>query len=330
MRQFSNQEKQLIYSIYQSKESNSYVLLNAFRHWFYGEDSIGYDVTTGKLVFDVNKKPSADDLLNIQKEIIQTALLIKYLEDNGLIYIIEDDATVENLEYIGKNLKQISVPLRVNLPKDIASIINRSRCRVYVSYALTLLVENDFRTYEELQLLASNEQLRASSQQLTISKAQLDEAKKQTEEAIKQTKEAQTQTAEAIEQTKQVNKQTEKVNEQTQKVNEQTDNSRTQVGYAWIAMACSIGALIASIVLPICFNRCSNEDSYRNEIKTSLQKSVQSTENISANVDSIKSIGKTVIIQNDSIIVNSQKQTDAINHTQRTTKTGVTKTKKRQ
>ena len=339
MRQFSEQEKQLIYAIYQSKDSNSYVLTNAFKEWFYNENNtintaIGYDCEHGKLIFDLDKIKDSNSILGIQKEIIQTALLLKYLEDNGLIYIIEDDADTENLWYIGKSTQQMGTPLRVNLPKDIANIINRSKCRIYVSYALIQLVENDFKTYEELQLLASNKQLMESSRQLTISEAQLKEAraqtkeaekqsnaaqkqlieaKAQTAEAQKQTNEAIKQTIEAIKQTKKVNEQTEKVNEQTnqvnaqtKQVNEQTKNSLTQTKLAWGAFIGSALTFVASIVLPLCINKCSHQEEKHVEIINSIN-GVNTTiqrgsEQISTYIDSINTNEMQQVKQNDSII----------------------------
>ena len=226
------------------------------------------------------------------------------------------------------------MPLRVPVPNDIADIINRSFYRVYVSYALSQLVENGFKTYEELQLLASKDQLEKSSQQLAISEAQLEEARKQTQEAQKQTdaaqaqlveakmqtkaaqqqtkeaekqtKEAQQQTAEAIEQTKQVNEQTKKVNEQTKKVNEQTKNSLTQTKLAWWAFIGSALTFAASIVLPLCLNKCSHQEEKHEEIVNSI-KGVNSTiqrgaEQINTYIDSINTNEMQQVQQNDSII----------------------------
>lgn len=334
MRQFSEQEKQLIYSIYRSKDSNQYILTNVFAKWLYGDNAIGYDVENGCLIFDGEQQKDAEEMLDIQKGIIQTALLIKYLEDEGYIYLIKDSSVVANPPYIGKNISQNHMPLRVPVPNDIADIINRSFYRVYVSYALSQLVENGFKTYEELQLLASKDQLEKSSQQLAISEAQLEEARKQTQEAQKQTdaaqaqlveakmqtkaaqqqtkeaekqtKEAQQQTAEAIEQTKQVNEQTKKVNEQTKKVNEQTKNSLTQTKLAWGAFIGSALTFVASIVLPLCINKCSHQEEKHVEIINSIN-GVNTTiqrgsEQISTYIDSINTNEMQQVKQNDSII----------------------------
>lgn len=191
MKQFSQEEKQLIYSIYQAKDSNNYVLANIFNNWLFGEQAVGFDFEKNIMLFDFSKNPSVDDTLDIQKDIIHTALLVKYLEQEGYIYIIEDNATVNKSTTLGPSFKK---SLIVNLPPDIMNIISRTTCRVYVSYALIQLVENDFKTYEELQLIASNNQLKTSSQQLSASEAQLEEVRQQTNEAKEQTIEAKIQT----------------------------------------------------------------------------------------------------------------------------------------
>lgn len=199
MKQFSQEEKQLIYSIYQAKDSNNYVLANIFNRWLFGEQAVGFDFEKNVVLFDFSRNPSVDDTLDIQKDIIHTALLVKYLEQEGYIYLIDDNATVNKPTTLGPSFKQ---SLSVSLPPDIMNIISRTTCRVYVSYALIQLVENDFKTYEELQLIASNSQLETSSQQLSASEAQLEEARQQTEEAKAQTNEAKEQTSEAKKQTK--------------------------------------------------------------------------------------------------------------------------------
>ena len=320
MRQFSEQEKLLIYSIYQSKDSTNYILTNVFAKWLYGDETIGYDAKNGCLVFDMEQRKDAEEMLGIQKEIIETALLIKYLEDNGYIYLIEDSPAVGTPPYLGRKVPEEHAPLSVSLPPDIANIINRSFYRVYVSYALTQFVENDFKTYEELQLLASKDQLDKSSQQLSISEAQLEEARKQTQEALRQTEEAKKQTAEAkrqteetVKQTEKVNEQTEKVNEQTEKVNEQTNqvnaqtkNSLTQTKLAWGAFIGSALTFVASIVLPLCFNKCSHQEEKHVEIVNSI-KGVNTTiqrgsEQINTYIDSINTNEMQQVKQNDSII----------------------------
>lgn len=174
MKQFSEQEKQLIYSIYQSKDSNNYVLANVFNKWIYGDNAVGFDFSKSVMLFDFSKNPTVDTTLDTQKDIISSALLIKYLEDNGYIYFIEDNATINKPTTLGPTFK---VPLSVKLPSDVNDIISRTTCRVYVSYALIQLVENDFMTYEELQLQSANNQLKAATCQLNEAKSQSHTAK---------------------------------------------------------------------------------------------------------------------------------------------------------
>lgn len=148
-KQFSDREKALIRSIYNAKDSNNYVLANVFQRWI-DAPGIRFDLTNGQLVYDYERYKDSDSILNIKKEIISVALLVKYLEDNGYIYIIQDETSGEQPPYIGA--AKMSTPLVVPIPQDIAQIIRRTLYTIYVSYSLIFFVENGFKTYEDLQL----------------------------------------------------------------------------------------------------------------------------------------------------------------------------------
>lgn len=169
-KEFSNIEKALIRSIYYAKDSNNYVLTNVFAKWLYETPGVSFDLLKGQLVFDASIYKEVNSILNIKKEIISTALLVKYLEDNGYIYIIEDKTSTEQPEYVGAT--KIKVKLSVDMPIDIANIIRRSLCTIYVAYSLISFVENDFKTYEDLQLTESSNNLSLSEQQLQQSRKQ--------------------------------------------------------------------------------------------------------------------------------------------------------------
>ena len=169
MRQFSNQEKELIYSIYENRNSNNYVLANVFNKWIFAENAVSFDFSKSTMMFEFSKNPTVDTTLDIQRDIIKTALLIKFLQDEGYIYLIEDNATINKPITFGPIFNQ---SLSVNLPSDINNIIYHTLNRVFVSYALIQLVENDFMTYEELQLQSANNQLKAAAGQLNEAKSQ--------------------------------------------------------------------------------------------------------------------------------------------------------------
>ena len=167
-KQFSNKEKALLTSIYNAKDSNTYVLTNVFAQWLDTNVGIRFDLEKGQLVYDYARYNDSDTILNIKKEIISTALFIKYLEDNGYIYIIQDDTTTEQPSYVGAY--DIKNPISLSLPPEIAHIITRSLYNIYVSYDLRLFVENGFKTDEDLQLTQAAANLEASQKQIKISR----------------------------------------------------------------------------------------------------------------------------------------------------------------
>ncbi len=170
VKEFSNQEKALIRSIYRNKDSNGYVLTNVFA-WWLDNRGIRFDINNGKLIFDGAIYSDINTILNVRKDIIGTALLIKYLEDNGYIYIINDQLSGGGLSFVGAT--NIQIPKYVDLPDDIANIIKRSTYTIYVSYSLTSFVENDFRTYEDLQLTKAADTLDKADEQVELARKQV-------------------------------------------------------------------------------------------------------------------------------------------------------------
>ena len=158
IRQYSDSERNIMQSIYDAKDSHNYVLTNVFAHWLFNMPGIHFDLTKGSCIFDLSIYSDATTILSIKKEIIGTALFIKHLEDSGYIYIIQDQTSTPPPASIGA--RSITKPLEVDLPKDIAFIIMRSLYNVYVSYPLIYLIENEFKSFEDLQLLAANQQVR--------------------------------------------------------------------------------------------------------------------------------------------------------------------------
>ena len=133
-RQYSENEKALIASIYDAKDSNNYVLTNVFNPWLYEMQGISFNLQKGTCLFDkAVYNHDVDTMLNIKKNIIGTALLIKHLEDSGYIYIIQDRTSTNPPRYIGASIK---TPVEVDFPMDIAWIIKRSLYNIYVSSAL--------------------------------------------------------------------------------------------------------------------------------------------------------------------------------------------------
>ena len=170
-KQFSDREKALIISIYKAKDSNTYALMSVFSQWLDPRGGIRFSLEDVDLVYDLNIFKESNDVLTIKKEIIRVALLIKYLEDEGYIYIIQDESSTDLPPYVGA--QEIQRPLQVALPPEISYIISRSLYNIYVSYDLIYFVENGFRTDEDLQLIQASKNLDASNKQIRISRGSL-------------------------------------------------------------------------------------------------------------------------------------------------------------
>lgn len=165
-RQYSNEERALIKSIYRARKSNNYVLTNVFDQWLNKKPGICFDLKKGNCIFDGDIYIDVNTILDIKKEIIGRALFVKHLEDNSYIYIIQDDTSTNPPKYVGA--QSIKNRVIVAFPKDIVFIIQRSLYNIYVSYPLSLLVENNFKTYEELQLETANKQTKYAMHTLCV------------------------------------------------------------------------------------------------------------------------------------------------------------------
>lgn len=325
MKQFSTREKSILSFIVAHRNNNSFVLANVFNEWF-DKTGVSFDLKTGDVKYDFEKVNNVDEILGDENGIIEIALLIKYLEDNQYIYIIkgkkeEDDAPLS----LGKNLSKATIIH--SLPDEITNIIKRTLFRVFVAYDLIYIVQNNFQTAETqqlalaaLQLKKSDEQQQLAQEQLTIAQQQLAEAQKQTKEVKKQTKsaqsqlkEAQKQTAETIKQTEESIKQTKaaldqtaEAREQTKAAQTQTDEAQKQTSKAFGALICSIVACIISFVVPLILSKCSHQEEKHEEVVNSINgvssTIMQSTEQVSAQIDSVNTSEIYQIKQNDSII----------------------------
>lgn len=149
-KQFSPQEREIIQYICDNWSDNSFVLTNVFNQWF-NRTGVSFDPETGGVVYDVNNISEADvyRILNEERGIIEIALLIKYLVDRGYIYLIKKDKEDFPKKPRGNNA---IISILNSLPTDIADIIRQTFRRVYVSYDLIKIVDNNFKTDVDLQL----------------------------------------------------------------------------------------------------------------------------------------------------------------------------------
>ena len=149
-----------------------YLLVNAYNDIFYYTN---VEYIEGKLHFYYRDSSGWNNwgentTLQIQKDIIVKTLLLKYLVDNRLIYLVAD-SNVQNFSpnIQTANKKDTKYDLEVDLPKDIATFLNNIKRRVIVSEELNELVKNNFETYETLQLKQSSKQLKIAMWTLGVS-----------------------------------------------------------------------------------------------------------------------------------------------------------------
>lgn len=173
MKHFTEREKRIINGILHGVTSDSYVLTNAFMD-ILDRKGISFDCQSRCLLFDKERNYNIAEMLQFERDFIETALLIQYLIDNEYIYIIKDNDEPP-LQIIGEKGAQ---PVAKEIPGEIAGIFILSQNRIVALNKLWDLVSNNFLTYEE-------QQLHIAQRQLDIATGSLQEAHKQTKSARK-------------------------------------------------------------------------------------------------------------------------------------------------
>lgn len=171
MKHFTEREKRIINGILHGVTSDSYVLTNAFMD-ILDRKGISFDCQSRCLLFDKGRNYNIAEMLQFERDFIETALLIQYLIDNEYIYIIKDNDEPP-LQIIGEKGAR---PIGKEIPKEIAGIFILSQNRIVALNKLWDLVSNNFLTYE-------GQQLHIAQRQLDIATGSLQEAHKQTKSA---------------------------------------------------------------------------------------------------------------------------------------------------
>ena len=317
MKTFSEQEQKILKYIVLNRNSNTFILANVFNEWF-DETGVLFDLKTGDVVYDSERlgNDPVNKILSDEHGVIEIALLVKYLVDKGYIYVIKDTRNEINLNQLGKNLSNSKI--FHELPKDIVKIVQQSLYRVFVSYELVEIVQNNFQSKEAQQLQVAVSQLSHAQDQLKIARKQLetvklqtDELKKQTKEVHEQTNKIQQQLDETKEQTILAQKQTKEAQEQTEEAQEQTKSAKKQTWLALLALICAI----ISILQPT----CSNENKYRKEVISQLEQTnvgiAECIDHLNSHADSLVAISEIVVLQTDSIIKLEQNNLKIVNKT---------------
>lgn len=170
MRKFSEREQKVISELVRGASSSfTYLAINAYGDIFYRKKvEFAYQPNSVlNFYFQQPEIRSNEDILGVTSEIYEISYLIDYLEKEGLIRHFTVGANTEGPEnsisgFDKTVLSAISVDLDPAVGKMIFDNLNYP---IYVTQTLVSLVDNGFKTLEELSL---------------------DEARKQTKEAKKQ------------------------------------------------------------------------------------------------------------------------------------------------
>ena len=132
------------------------IFFNGRNVGFYGNNPM-------ELVFpnNANGVPQTEELLSIYNEILERALLIDYLEKEGLIYIVPTSTSVNELTKIGNVslLNRISMQIDPIIGEILLKCMNRP---MYVSETLKDYVQSGFKSLEEQALDETKKQSRYS------------------------------------------------------------------------------------------------------------------------------------------------------------------------
>lgn len=182
MRHFSENEQKVIRNIVAHGRHNySYVLMNAYLNLF-DRYQVTYDHTKQSLVFYVRGTGDIDHelFLSIEDTIIEVSLLLEWLEDNRYIYLIKDNDDIGLQTFSGLNEEGLTPIYKKLDPKIDAILLNALNHRIFVSSDLVKLVDDGFRSYEQMMLDEANNQTQSASKQSEYARIQADESRKQT------------------------------------------------------------------------------------------------------------------------------------------------------
>lgn len=261
MRRFSEEEKETIRRMLWSYNNNpqQYILINAYNDIFYAR-KVSFDVNEGPFLILYRQKEDPNiikDVFDVENHILTISLLIKYLTDEGLIYLL-DTCSINTLEGIkGFNERDNEIPVRKQIDSTIFEILKNSLSkRIYIGETLKVLVADNFMTTEDKLY---SQVLQLSSDTTTLNKNTLDlvrESNSQTSvttslysESIEQTKQAKEQVAAAQALATAASRQATEAENQTVEARIQSKESKKQTKNSYLALGLSLLAIAVSIAV---------------------------------------------------------------------------------
>lgn len=181
MKVFTEEEKRHLEYITRinNGNENGFVIANLYDDYFY-KYKVRYNFRSQELTFYRNiNSLETDDILGVERFIVERTYLIQYLIDNEYIMPVDDEQQDSNEpQYLGEFDTNGLIPIVKKISPEIAKIIDTySLKRAYISNKLVQLVSNNFLSIEE--------------QMLEEAKKQTDNSQKSLVEAKKQTKNSQ-------------------------------------------------------------------------------------------------------------------------------------------
>lgn len=162
MRLFNSKEKTIIQQLINgTANSLVYLPINVFNDIFYSRDVGFIGESTMELVFPRIENDPIYESLTIYNDILERALLIDYLEKEGLIYIIPTSTSDYECKTIGNVVKLNRTVMQIDqsIGEILLKCINRS---LYVSETLKDYVNNGFKSLEDLALEETKKQTKYS------------------------------------------------------------------------------------------------------------------------------------------------------------------------
>lgn len=164
MRKFTEKEKKIIKKIVNEDRgkvrsfSAQTVYAEVFRDL---NNSIGIDLNEGVFYYYSNNN-DLNNLTSAEQELIDTTLLLQYLDRLNLLVFTEDCE-----ECIGINNARSGTSQKKIIPQEIQLLIKRYlNCKIYISSLLIDIVENDFKSLEELALDEAKKQTFKTKKQI--------------------------------------------------------------------------------------------------------------------------------------------------------------------
>lgn len=173
MKVFTEEEKRHLEYIIRISDGNEngFVIANLYGDYFH-DYKVRYYFGSGQLTFYRNiDSLETDDILGVERFIVERTYLIQYLIDNEYIMPVDDEQQNSNgLQYLGEfNTDGLSSIVK-RISPEIAKIIDAySLKRAYISNKLVQLVSNNFLSIEEQMLEEAKKQTDNSRKALRYS-----------------------------------------------------------------------------------------------------------------------------------------------------------------